>query len=207
MSSVQSDGVDEFTHSLAITLSRALNLVTPNDLLARRVIDIAKTSTVEGFTSGASPRFTLAHTTNTLSYPFPVLKNSYAVEYIRTYTHAAAKSFGKFKDSFLAELHAEILSHAKQEETGHIPEPVPGVQGIIIHDSEVLEPDPVREGGLVRTDAVSQHQFQPVGTRTLIVCTETYVQTTCETDRAADAPWVRAWARQARSGEEGSGSG
>ena len=64
----------------------------------------------------------------------------------------AAKSFGKFKDSFLSELHAEILSHEKQEATGHAPQPV---QGIVVHDSDVLEPEPVRQGGLMRKDAVS----------------------------------------------------
>lgn len=45
-------GEDVFTHNLAIKLSRALNLVNPNDLLARRVVDIAKTNTVAGFTTG-----------------------------------------------------------------------------------------------------------------------------------------------------------
>jgi pre-mRNA-splicing factor ATP-dependent RNA helicase DHX38/PRP16 len=67
-------------------------------------------------------------------------------------TISAAKSFGKFKDSFLAELHSEILSHAKQEATGHVPQTV---AGITVHDSEVLEPDPVRQGGLVREGMVS----------------------------------------------------
>lgn len=43
---------DTFTHNLAIKLSRALNLVNPNDLLARRVQDIAKTNSVEGFLTG-----------------------------------------------------------------------------------------------------------------------------------------------------------
>ena len=47
-------GEDVFTHNLAIKLSRALNLVNPNDLLARRVQDIAKTNTLEGFVSGGS---------------------------------------------------------------------------------------------------------------------------------------------------------
>ena len=65
---------------------------------------------------------------------------------------AAAKSFGKFKDSFLTELHAEILSHEKQEATGNAPSPV---QGIVVHDSDVLQPEPVRQGGLMRKDAVS----------------------------------------------------
>ncbi|EMD41300.1 hypothetical protein CERSUDRAFT_41863 [Gelatoporia subvermispora B] len=78
-----------------------------------------------------------------------------------TFTHvhpelsSAAKSFGKFKDSFLAELHAEITSHAKQEASGHTAQPI---HGIIVHDSEVLEPEPARQGGLVRTDA--QHTFR-----------------------------------------------
>lgn len=63
----------------------------------------------------------------------------------------AAKSFGKFKDSFLSELHSEILSHAKQEASGITAQPV---KGITVHDSEVLEPEPVRQGGLVRKDTV-----------------------------------------------------
>ncbi|KAI7868443.1 hypothetical protein BDF14DRAFT_551467 [Spinellus fusiger] len=36
------DTVDAFTHTVAIELSRALNLPNPNDLLARRVIQIAR---------------------------------------------------------------------------------------------------------------------------------------------------------------------
>ncbi|KAF8876489.1 P-loop containing nucleoside triphosphate hydrolase protein [Infundibulicybe gibba] len=105
---------DEFIHKLAIKLSRALNIINPNDLLAQRVTDIAKTNSLEGFTK-------------------------------------AAKSFGKFKDFFLAELHSEILSHAKQEATGIDPQPIPG---ITVHDSDVLEPEPVRQGGLVRKDTL-----------------------------------------------------
>ena len=46
------DGTDEFTHHIAIQLSRALNLLNPNDLLAKRVQDIAKNNTVDGFISG-----------------------------------------------------------------------------------------------------------------------------------------------------------
>ncbi|KAI0344289.1 P-loop containing nucleoside triphosphate hydrolase protein [Trametopsis cervina] len=112
---------DAFTHALAIKLSRALNLLNPNDLLARRVQDIAKTNSVDGFIS-------------------------------------AAKSFGKFQDSFLAELHAEISTHANQESTEaalHRP-----AQGIVVHDndSDVLAPEPVRQGGLVRKDA--SHTFR-----------------------------------------------
>ncbi|KAG5651975.1 hypothetical protein H0H81_006749 [Sphagnurus paluster] len=67
----------------------------------------------------------------------------------------AARAFGKFKDSFLAELHSEILLHAKQEATGVAPQPVPG---ITVHDSDVLEPEPVRAGGLMRMD--TRHTFR-----------------------------------------------
>ncbi|KAJ3788125.1 pre-mRNA splicing factor [Lentinula aff. detonsa] len=117
MTSTSMDNND-FIHHLAIKLSRALNTINPNDLLAKRVTDIAKTNSLDGFI-------------------------------------VAAKSFGKFQDSFLAEIHSDILSHAKQEETGLAPEPVPG---IIIHDSDVLQPETVRQGGLVRKDL--QHTFK-----------------------------------------------
>ena len=48
---------DQFTHSLAIKLSRVLNIVNPNDLLARRVQDIAKTNSLDGFISGVPYTF------------------------------------------------------------------------------------------------------------------------------------------------------
>lgn len=58
----------------------------------------------------------------------------------------------KVKDSFLAELHAEILSHENQEATGIDAQPVPG---ITVHDSDVLQPEPARAGGLLQKgDAV-----------------------------------------------------
>lgn len=65
----------------------------------------------------------------------------------------AAKSFGKVKDAFWSELHAEILSHAKQVENGHVPQLM---EGITVHDTDVLEPEPQGPGGLMsRPDAVS----------------------------------------------------
>lgn len=45
---------DDFVHHVAITLSRSLNMVTPNDLLAARVIAIANTSTLLQFQKGQS---------------------------------------------------------------------------------------------------------------------------------------------------------
>ncbi|KAJ8591344.1 P-loop containing nucleoside triphosphate hydrolase protein [Rhizopogon salebrosus TDB-379] len=112
------NGSDGFKHQVAIKLSRALNTINPNDLLAERVIDIAKTNSADGFAK-------------------------------------AARAFGKFQDSFLTELHDEILSHVKQEASGLAPRPI---EGITVHDSEVLEPDPVRQGGLVRSD--TRHTFR-----------------------------------------------
>ncbi|KAF9456689.1 hypothetical protein BDZ94DRAFT_1241351 [Collybia nuda] len=112
------NGTNDFIHQLAIKLSRALNIINPNDLLAQRVTDIAKTNTLDGFTK-------------------------------------AARAFGKFQDTFLAEIHDEILLHAKQEATGIVPQPVPG---ITVHDSDVLEPEPARPGGLMRKD--TRHTFR-----------------------------------------------
>lgn len=68
------------------------------------------------------------------------------------YSYLAAKTFNKFRDSFLNELHVEINTHNKQEAAGLAPQPM---HGITVHDSEVLAPEPVRQGGLMRKDAVS----------------------------------------------------
>ena len=43
---------NDFKHQVAIKLSRALNTINPNDLLAERVMDIAKSNTVENFMNG-----------------------------------------------------------------------------------------------------------------------------------------------------------
>lgn len=67
----------------------------------------------------------------------------------------AAKTFGKFQDQFLRELHSEILSHARQEESGHIVQPI---EGMSVVDTDILEPEPVRKGGLVRPDSVCSVQ-------------------------------------------------
>jgi len=132
MSPNADSGSDGFKHQVAIKLSRALNLLNPNDLLAERVIEIAKTNSAEGFAKGE----------------FHCARN-------QVFSHrrlaVAARAFGKFQDSFLTELHDEILSHVKQEASGLAPHPV---EGITVHDSEVLEPDPIRPGGLMRSDTV-----------------------------------------------------
>lgn len=111
---VAMDGVDEFTHNVAIKISRVMNSLNPNDLLARRVMDIARNNSADGFVK-------------------------------------AATGFGLTQVTFLRELHTEILDHMKQEKLGHHVAPV---QGIMVHDTDVLEPEPARKGGLVRPDTV-----------------------------------------------------
>ena len=63
----------------------------------------------------------------------------------------AAKSFGKFSDAFLVEIHGEILSHVNQEAMGNLLQPA---HGIVVQDIDVLPPEPIRQGGLVRKDVV-----------------------------------------------------
>ncbi|EJD44265.1 hypothetical protein AURDEDRAFT_125294 [Auricularia subglabra TFB-10046 SS5] len=67
----------------------------------------------------------------------------------------AAATFGRFQQHFLEELHDEIQSHIQQQESGLAAKPVYGINVI---ESEVLAPEPTRQGGLVRPD--SQHTFR-----------------------------------------------
>lgn len=43
---------EEFVHEIAIKLSRVLNIINPNDLLATRVIEIAKNNGHDAFIKG-----------------------------------------------------------------------------------------------------------------------------------------------------------
>lgn len=94
-------------------------------------MDIAKCNTTDGFIKGGRRCSMYLN-----------------LQFIRP---TAASAFGKFQKQFLSELHAEIISHVKNEQEGRPTQPV---QGIIVHDSDVLEPEPVRQGGLMRNDAV-----------------------------------------------------
>lgn len=89
------DHVDAFTHDIAIQLSRTLNLTNPNDLLAKRVIQIARNDrNPQSFTKG---RYTAAQ-----------------LAAIPTHTCSlACASFGRFKPEFLLELYAKIDSHLR----------------------------------------------------------------------------------------------
>ena len=53
MSTTTDDTVDPFVHGIAIKLSRAQNTITPSDILARSVIDIAKGQSRTAFITGA----------------------------------------------------------------------------------------------------------------------------------------------------------
>ncbi|PVF97099.1 putative PRP16-RNA-dependent ATPase [Serendipita vermifera] len=110
------NGDEKFVHSIAIKLSRVMNQINPNDLLARRVISMATSNDTAGFIQAAS-------------------------------------TFGKFQEKFLSELHDDILAHTRQNTEN--PNQIPGFNVI---DSDVLEPEPIRKGGLVRPDL--QHTFK-----------------------------------------------
>jgi hypothetical protein len=174
---------DDFTHQLAIKLSRILNIVNPNDLLARTVIDLAKTHPPEGFAKGA-------HSQLACSWFLGLIRHAIT----------AARAFGKFQDSFLAELHSEILSHEKREATGA----PPTVAGIVVHDSDVLEPDPVRQGGLVRPDKV--HSMRLLFTslaHVIFFVPATRLPTTCATDRTTDSQGIGIGPGSLSAGEKG----
>jgi len=130
------DSVDPFVHNVAIKLSRAQNTINPNDLLARSVIDIAKSQSKLAFVKGSGVFLSR-------------LARCQLTSNLRAFT--AAGTFGKFQQQFLEELHDEIASHVQQQKTGLVAQPV---QGFNVIDSDVLAPEPVRKGGLVRPDSV-----------------------------------------------------
>jgi len=165
---------DEFIHHIAIKLSRALNIVNPNDLLAQRVTDIANTNTLPAFISGKN---------TPTSTPPPGFEIDFNLL-------LAANSFGKFQDSFLTDLHAEILSHAVVKAKQEAPQ---SIQGITVHDStDVLVPEPARPGGLFqRTDSVC-HKFLSMSTcNRSIVCISFQLHTFRKPARPLEPPTPR----------------
>lgn len=111
----------------------------------------------------------------------------------------AAKSFGKFSDPFLVEVHGEILSHVNKEATVNFLQPS---HGIVVQDSDVLQPEPIRQGGLVRKDIVSWASPNTlVLTPDLIKATQ--VQATGTTAGTTNAPYIRPGVRPFGQGKEG----
>jgi pre-mRNA-splicing factor ATP-dependent RNA helicase DHX38/PRP16 len=126
---------EKFIHHIAIKLSRFLNTLNPSDGLATTVINFGKT-----------------HATDVPKFKSGMISSVYARKHTGADRFAAARTFGKFDDAFLEDLHSEIQSFAKQEEIGHF---VQAPEGIIVTESDILAPDPIRKGGLVRPDKVS----------------------------------------------------
>ena len=183
---------DAFVHDVAIKLSRALNLINPNDLLARRVIDIAKTNSEPSFITGK------------LLYMASISLDQAIHPHSRSCL--AAKGFGKFKDAFLSDIHAEVIAHAHQEpvvSTGSGPRPV---LGITVHDSEVLEPEPLRQGGLMQMDMVRISITMRVGGDFSLVIAA-YFQGPCKARRPTDTSCISARFGQTRGRKESSSQG
>jgi len=67
--------------------------------------------------------------------------------------HIGAKTITRFKDSFLSEIYSDIKAHERQQEAGSL---APIIQGISIVDTDYMEAEPVRSGGLQRSDTVRQ---------------------------------------------------
>lgn len=129
---MEDDKDKEFVHSIAIKLSRVMNNPIPNDLLAQNVIAMAKSKSNDtaGFIKG-----------NT--------NFSQQVKIMLKLFYSAASTFGKFQDKFLGELQEVILAYTQQDSAQS-----EQIQGFSVTDMDVLAPEPVRTGGLVRPGLV-----------------------------------------------------
>lgn len=125
-----------------------MNAINPNDLLAKRVIDIAKYNrTGDAFIKGMSS------------------------DQSKT-DGIAVSAFGKFPEDTILSLHTRILTqlavdaqNGKRRGSGHSPPRMLGARGAggerqnvegMDHDSsDVLAAEPRRKGGLIRSDNVS----------------------------------------------------
>lgn len=66
--------------------------------------------------------------------------------------------------------------------------------GIVVQDSDVLQPEPIRQGGLVRKDAVRQVPLMTLEL-TSDVIEATQVQAACKTSGTTNAPHFRSGIR------------
>jgi pre-mRNA-splicing factor ATP-dependent RNA helicase DHX38/PRP16 len=139
---------EEFVHNVAVRLSRVLNLINPNDLLATRVIDIANANDQDGFSSG----------TWFCSYFFTHNETDTS----RLLQAARAFGIGPAHDDFLKELHGDITSHTihQRQEQSNLNAHSKTIAGVTVTDSETLEPEPVRQGGFLRNENEKQHVFK-----------------------------------------------
>lgn len=131
-----------------------MNAINPNDLLAKRVIEIAQYNrTGDAFIKGEI-------------HGIPHLV-------VHTLTGVAVSAFGKFPEDVILSLHTRILAqlaveaqNGQRRGSGHSPPRMMGARGAggaeqdnmtgMEHDnSDVLAAEPRRKGGLVRSDNVS----------------------------------------------------
>lgn len=167
-----SEGSSDFVHQIAIEvsllfpplvliseteepqLSRMMNAINPNDLLAKRVIDIAQYNrTGNAFIKGKC------------------CQSSISPECVRLTDWTAVSAFGKFPEETVLSLHTRILAqlavegqNGNRRGSGHSPPRMIGAKGAggdkanmtgMDHDhSDVLAAEPRRKGGLVRSDNV-----------------------------------------------------
>ena len=121
------ESVDGFTHELAIELSRALNLTNPNDLLAKRVVQLAKNDkNFDRFATGNiyTQKFKTFHSidrvTSNISHfkaiknelifliPFIIINNFLFLLFV---LFVACQTFGRFQRDFLLEAFNNIQNH------------------------------------------------------------------------------------------------
>jgi pre-mRNA-splicing factor ATP-dependent RNA helicase DHX38/PRP16 len=133
--SVEKSKRDEFVHRVAIKLSRSLNTLNPNDGLAKAVIGFVENSRDDYAKFKTGEHLALCLTSSVYSLTLS----------------SGATTFGKFQESFLHEIFSEIQSFLQQEKANHF---VEAPRGIDVMESDILAPDPVRQGGLVRPDLV-----------------------------------------------------
>lgn len=137
-----------------------MNQVNPNDLLGKRIVDIAKGNrTGDAFLRG---------------FYFPLHISSHTE--LLTFS-LAVSTFGQFPSEPMLSLHTRILAHLSvlqgQNQSGarrrseHSPPRMLGgrpvgenVEGMDHDDTDTLAPEPVRKGGLRRADNVSCTSFE-----------------------------------------------
>lgn len=132
----------DFVHQIAVEMSRLLNTINPNDLLARRVIDIAKYNrTGDSFLKAVSAFG---------KFPEDTMLNMHS----RILAHQSMLS------------HSSVNGAGHRRGSGHSPPRMLGANGAggvkeeemegMDHDStDTLAAEPRRKGGLVRTSDVS----------------------------------------------------
>lgn len=121
------NGVDPALHTLAISISRELNLVNPNDLLAQRVLDLARAN------ADSLPAFSKAVKT------FGRFRDAFLQE---VWMDSKASKF--------TGAGAKDMEAPHGQDDGGDGEPKQMIGNLIVEDSEVMMPPKQQPGGLMR---------------------------------------------------------